>query len=337
MSDTNGQWLLKRRPHGEPTLDDFEYVETPVPEPGPGKVLCRNLYLSLDPYMRGRMNAGASYAANVGLGEVMVGGTVGQVVQSNQSEYAVGDIVSGFGGWQTYFVSKQPNQLPKESQAPLSAYLGVLGMPGITAWWGLTKIGRPKQGETVVVSSAAGAVGSLVGQLAKLRGCRAVGVAGGEHKCHLVVNEFGFDACVDYKTGNVYRDLKAACPDGIDIYFENVGGEVQQAAFRLLNDFARIPVCGLISQYNATALPPGPNLMTVLVKRVLIQGFIIFDHYHSVDEFISEVAPLVAAGEIKYKEDIVEGLEKAPEALIGLLRGENVGKLIVKIADEVGA
>jgi NADPH-dependent curcumin reductase len=338
----NRQIVLAARPHGEPTEANFKLVETPVPDPGPGKMLLRTLYLSLDPYMRGRMSEGPSYAAPTEIGEVMGGGTVCRVEASPIEGFEVDDIVVAFTGWQDYALSDGKGiRKINPSLAPVTTALGVLGTPGMTAWVGLKNIGQPKAGETLVVASASGAVGSVVGQLAKLKGCRAVGIAGGEKKCRYVVDELGFDACVDHRRSDFAQALEAACPKGIDIDFENVGGAVFDAVIPLLNAFARVPVCGLIAHYNATELPSGvdrvPLLMRqVLTKRLTLRGFIVIDFAEQQGDFLAEVGPLVYDGRIKYREDIVEGLEKAPRALIGLLKGENFGKLIVRVSPEAG-
>jgi NADPH-dependent curcumin reductase len=272
----NRQILLKSRPEGAPSLDNFELTESPVREPGEGEVLTRTLYLSLDPYMRGRMSAAKSYAKPAEVGQPMVGGTVGEIVASRNPKYAVGDIVLGYGGWQEYALSTGAGLRKLDpAVAPVSTALGVLGMPGMTAYVGLLEIGQPKPGETIVVAAASGAVGSVVGQIGKIKGCRAVGIAGGAEKCRFVTEELGFDACVDHRAPDFAKQLEAACPSGIDIYFENVGGAVQQTVWPLLNDFARIPVCGLIAQYNATRPMPGPDMFSVLRKRLLLRGFIV--------------------------------------------------------------
>lgn len=337
MQNLFRQILLRKRPTGEPRPADFEPAEAPVPAPGAGEVLCRTIYLSLDPYMRGRMNEGISYTGtpNPALGSVMVGGTVSEVIASNNPAFPPGTFVAGYDGWQAYAVSSGKNFRkldPKE--APLTTALGVLGMPGWTAYVGLLDIGQPKPGETVVVSAASGAVGSVVGQLAKLRGCRAVGVAGSPEKCDYVVKELGFDACVNYKNEPLLPTLRKACPNGIDVYFDNVGGDVLAAVLKLVNRGARIPLCGLISQYNATELPPGPNLQSVLVNRVLIKGFIISDHVDRFPDFLRDCTQWYRQGKLKCREDIVVGLENAPQAFIGLLKGRNFGKLIVKVGDD---
>jgi NADPH-dependent curcumin reductase CurA len=328
----NRQLLLVNRPTGEPQESDFRLVETPVPEPGPGQFLARTVYLSLDPYMRGRMSAAASYAQPAELNKPMVGGTVGQVVHSKHLGFAAGDFVVGYGGWQEYSLSSGKGAYKLDPNlGPLSYALGVLGMPGLTAYCGLLDVGRPKAGDTVVVSAAAGAVGSVVGQIAKIKGCRAVGVAGSEEKCTFVVKELGFDACVNYHTADLRGALALACPQGIDVYYDNVAGPVLEAVLRLINLGARIPLVGLISQYNAATLPPGPNLLPLLIKRALIQGFLVSDYEHRRDEFLRDVSGWIKAGKIKYREDVVQGLENAPRAFLGLFRGANFGKLLVQV------
>jgi NADPH-dependent curcumin reductase CurA len=288
--------------------------------------------LSLDPYMRGRMNEAQSYAANVAIGQAMVGGTVGEVVESNNPNFKPGDSVLGYSGWQQYGVSAG-NDLRKVDPGlvPLSAFLGVLGMPGLTAWFGTIEIGQPKPGETLVVSAAAGAVGAVVGQIAKIKGCRAVGIAGGKSKCEHVVNDLGFDACVDYKAGNLARDLAAATPKGIDINFENVGGEILDTIALRLNPFSRIPLCGLISQYNEVRPRGMHNFVVLLINRVTVRGFIVSDYMDRADKALAELAGWVKEGKIKYRETIANGIENAPRAFIGLLKGENVGKQLVKL------
>lgn len=329
---TNQRILLASRPGGFPTEANFELVEAPAPEPGEGEVLVRNHWLSLDPYMRGRMDAVKSYAKYVELGEVMTGGTVGEVVASRNPRFAVGEYVNGPLGWQLYAVSDGANLRKVDpARAPLSYYLGVLGMPGVTAWMGLLDIAQPKPGETVVVSAASGAVGSVVGQLARIRGCRAVGIAGGPAKCAYVVNELGFDACVDHKAGRLHDDLQAAAPAGIDVHFENVGGEVLDTALRLMNPFGRITICGLISQYSATEPYAVKNLRSVLVNRLRMQGFIVSDRMQLWPQALAELGELVASGRIKYRETVAHGLANAPRAFLGMLRGENLGKQLVKL------
>ncbi len=331
----NRQVVLKHRPVGAAKASDFEVASSPMPAPGPGEVFCRTVYLSLDPYMRGRMNEGKSYATPVNIGQVMVGATVGQVVESKHPGVAPGDFVLGYDGWQAFAVSNGAMLRKLDpKQAPISTALGVLGMPGMTAYVGLLDIGQPKAGETVVVSAASGAVGSAVGQIAKIKGCRVVGLAGSDRKCDHVVSELGFDAGINYKTQDVFEALKAACPNGIDVYFDNVGGPTLAAVLRLLNRNARIPLCGMISQYNATELPPGPNLIPLLVNRALIKGFIVSDHMDRLGDFLRDCTRWIQEGTLKYREDIVEGLEAAPAALIGLLAGQNFGKLLVRVAED---
>jgi NADPH-dependent curcumin reductase CurA len=329
----NRQIVLKIRPVGLPTSANFEMLTSSIPEPSEGEVLTRTLWLSLDPYMRGRMNAGKSYAPSVSVGAVMVGRTVGRVLASRDPGFAAGDIVVGPGGWQDYVVmTGRALRKLDPTLAPVSTALGVLGMPGMTAYVGLLDIGQPRAGETVVVSAASGAVGSVVGQIAKIKGCHVVGVAGGPAKCNYVVDNLGFDAWVDHRAPDLHEALQRACPNGVDIYFENVGGAVQQALWPLLNDFARVPVCGLIAQYNDATPMPGPNLGSVLAKRLTVRGFIVSDHAARSDEFFRDVSAWVREGRIKYREDIVDGLERAPEAFIGLLQGRNFGKLVVRVA-----
>jgi len=329
----NRQIRLKSRPQGKPSAEDFDIVDAPMPTIQDGDVLRRSIFLSLDPYMRGRMSDSPSYAAPVPVGGVMCGHTVSEVVESRNAAFSPGDIVAGYDGWQQ-FAASNGRDLRKldPAAAPIQSAIGVLGMPGLTAFVGLVDIGQPKAGETVVVSAASGAVGSVVGQLAKVRGCRAVGVAGSEAKCRYVVDELGFDRCVNYKSGDLKSALRDACPNGIDVYFENVGGAVLAAVMKQINRGARIPLCGLIAQYNAAELPPGPNLLPLLTGRAMIKGFIISDHIDRFPAFLQEVAPLVRAGRIKYREDIVEGLDSAPSAFIGLLEGRNFGKLMIRVA-----
>jgi NADPH-dependent curcumin reductase len=333
MALKNKQVLLANRPHGWVQESDFNIVETDVPDLRDGGVLIKNLYLSLDPYMRGRMNAGKSYAAGVQLNDVMVGGTVGVVVESKNSSFQVGDTVRGYFGWQLYGVSngKGLTKVPVSDQVPASLYLGALGMPGITAWVGLIGIGESKPGETVVVSAAAGAVGTVVGQLAKARGCHVVGIAGGKAKCEYVVNELGFDTCVDYKAGHLVEDLAATTPNGIDVYFDNVGGEILDAVFERLNTFARIPLCGLVSQYNATHPYALRNYSALLISRVKLQGFLVGEHTDLWPQAQQELGQLFATGKLQARETIAEGLDNAPRAFIGMLKGENFGKQLVKL------
>jgi NADPH-dependent curcumin reductase CurA len=327
--------VLKSRPKGEPSAENFEIVEDAIPTPADGQVVTRTLWLSIDPYMRGRLREEQTYAVAIQIGEVMTGETVGEVVASADPGFAVGDIVVGARGWQSHSVTpaKQLTKIPKGA-ASLSAYLGVLGMPGATAYAGVTEICKPKAGETFVVSAASGAVGSVAGQLAKRAGARVVGVAGGSEKCLWVQDSLGFDNCVDHRSMDLRRELAAACPNGIDGYFENVGGAVQAAVFDLLNPFARVAMCGMVSQYNATEMPPGPNLGFVVGKRILIQGFIVSDRPARLTEWRAMAEPLIADGTLVYREDVVDGLENAPDALIGILDGRNFGKLLVRVANE---
>jgi NADPH-dependent curcumin reductase len=340
MSEVNRRIVLAERPRGRPGPSSFRLEQAPVPEPGAGELLCRTIYLSLDPYMRGRMNDAPSYTPPVAIGAVMAGGTVGQVVRSNLEGFVPGDFVVGYGGWQDFSVFKAGEMRKVDpTQAPISTALGVLGMPGMTAYTGLHEIGRPQAGETLVVAAASGAVGAVVGQIAKLRGCRVVGVAGSKAKCAYVVNELGFDACLDHRAGDFAAVLADACPKGIDVYWENVGGPVLEAVLPLLNQFARIPVCGLIAWYNATEPPPGPDRMpllfrSILVKRLTIRGFIVWDFKALEEQFRREVGQWVREGRLRYREDIRDGLEHAPQALIGLLEGENFGKLLVRVAPD---
>jgi len=336
----NQRVLLASRPEGLPRPDDFRIEEGPVPVPAEGQLLLEILCLSLDPYMRGRMDDAKSYAKPVEIGGVMEGGTVARVIASRRADYAVGDIVLSHSGWQRYALSDgaELRKLDPDA-APPSTALGVLGMPGFTAWAGLLQIGRPQPGETVVVAAASGAVGSAVGQIARIQGARAVGIAGGLEKCAFVRDELGFDAVIDHRAPDFARQLASACPQGIDVYFENVGGKVWDAVFPLLNDFARVPVCGLISQYNA--LPqaePGPDRLAlamrdVLKKSLTIRGFIQREFAALRPAFLQEAGQWIAEGRLRYREDVVEGLERAPAAFIDLLQGRNFGKLVVKLAD----
>ncbi|MBR0666770.1 NADP-dependent oxidoreductase [Roseomonas hellenica] len=338
MAETNLRVLLKRRPNGAPVPEDFEISAGPVPEPGEGEVLVRHRFVSLDPYMRGRMSDAKSYAKPVALGEVMEAAAVGEVIASRDPRFAPGDHVTNAFGWQQFSAvagSRLIKVDPKE--APLSANVGVLGMPGLTAWVGLQDIGQPKSGETVVVSAASGAVGQVVGQIAKQRGARVVGIAGGQAKCDFIRTELGFDAAVDHR-GDLNAQLDAACPDGIDVYWENVGGAVQEAVFPRFRDFGRMVMCGMISQYNeapgadAKGAPAGPNLGPVVRKRLRIQGFIVSDSgWQRYGQFRSEMLDWIGNGKLHWREDVVEGIEKMPAAFIGLLKGANFGKLVVKV------
>jgi NADPH-dependent curcumin reductase len=336
----NRRIVLDSRPSGAPTLRNFRSDEQPVRSPSQGEILLQTLYLSLDPYMRGRMSDAPSYAPPVALGDVMVGGTVSRIVESNNASFKRDDLVLGFSGWQQYEVSdgKAVTKLDAAIQHP-SLALGVLGMPGFTGYMGLLDIGQPKPNETVAVAAASGAVGAVVGQIAKLKGCHVVGIAGGAEKCRSVVEDLKFDACLDHKSTGLPEQLAAACPRGIDIYFESVGGAVFDAVMPLLNAKARIPVCGMIAGYNSTSPSAGPDRLSELVglvlrKRIKMQGFIIFDDYGPrFGEFFKQMNTWINDGQIKYREDTVSGLDKAPEAFIGLLGGKNFGKLVVKVAE----
>ncbi len=338
--ENNKRYILAERPTGMPDETHLVLEEVPVPEPGQGEVLLKTIYLSLDPYMRGRMNAAASYAKSVEIGEVMTGQTISRVVRSDSADFSEGDYVLSNNGWQTHAVAK-PETLYKldPKQVPISAYLGVLGMPGFTAYVGLREFGKPRQGETVVISAAAGAVGQVVGQIAKMHGCHVVGVAGADDKCEHVVEEYGFDACVNYKDDNFEEQLKAACPEGIDVYFENVGGRVFEAVMGLVNDFARIPVCGRIAHYNQTKLPEGPDRLIpfmgqILVKRLMFRGFIQSDHLELLPDFRKDMAQWIRDGKVHYQEDIVEGFDQTISAFQGLLQGRNRGKMLIRVADD---
>jgi NADPH-dependent curcumin reductase CurA len=339
MAEVARRIVLASRPVGDPKNSDFRLEEYPVPQPGPGELLLKTKWLSLDPYMRGRMSDAPSYAKPVGIGEVMEAGTVSEVVASNNDKYKVGDIVLSRAGWQTHMVSDGSGLRKLDpNAAPVSTALGVLGMPGMTAYTGLLEIGQPKAGETVVVSAASGAVGAVVGQIAKVKGARAIGIAGGAEKCAYVKNELGFDDCIDHRDPAFAEKLKAACPKGIDVYFENVSGQVWDAVFPLLNTFARVPVCGLIAQYSATESPDmkyktSQIFRAVLTKRLTIRGFIVTDFWGRFDEFIRDVPQWIREGKVKYREDVAEGLENAPAAFMGMLKGKNFGKQLVKIAE----
>ncbi len=323
---------LRRRPSGAPTPEDFAIVTAPVPAAGPGEVVVRNIFLSIDPYMRGRLSDRKSYAAPVQIGEVMTGETIGEVVASGDPGFAVGDIALGARGWQSHTVAKAKTLTRiTPGRAPLSAYLGVLGMPGTTAYTGMTDVGRVKPGETVVISAASGAVGSVAGQLAKRAGARVVGIAGGPDKCLYVQEVLGFDACIDHRSDDLDSALVAGCPNGIDVYFENVGGRVQAAVFAQLNIFARVIMCGMVAQYNASTFPPGPNLGFTVAKRVTIQGILVSDKPERFAEWRNLAEPWVADGSLAFRETVVDGLENAPEALAMVLDGGNFGKMVVRI------
>ena len=334
---SNRQILLANRPVGMPKASDFLLNENSIPTPVDGQVLCETLYLSLDPYMRGRMSPSKSYAKPVEINEVMTGGTVGKVIESRDPNLKAGDIVFGYGGWQDYWVHNGKTLKNVDPDiAPISTATGVLGMPGVTAYTGLLNIGKPKKGETVVVASACGPVGSVVGQIAKFKGARSVGIAGSKEKCKYATDKFQFDHCLNHKSSEFSEELKQVCPEGIDVYFENVGGKVLDSVLPLLNDFARIPVCGIISAYNSTELPSGPNLIpslmrSILVKRLTFRGFIVWDFANQEKEALQQLAKWIKQGKLHYLEDIVDGLENAPEAFIGLFDGKNFGKLVVRV------
>ena len=338
MVTMNSQVLLVSRPSGQAVADNFRLIEASLPALRDGQVLVRHHFISVDPYMRGRMNDAQSYAAPQPLNAVMQGGTVGEVVESRHANYQSGDKVVGFGGWQQYSIvdGATPSVLRTvdTTHIPLSAYLGAVGMPGVTAWYGLTQICLPKQGDTVVVSAASGAVGSVVGQLAKVRGCRAVGIAGGSDKCSYVVDELGFDACVDYKAhtdkNSLYEALEAVTPNGVDTCFENVGGRLFDAVLAHMNAFGRIALCGMISGYDGTPIPlKQPQL--ILRSRLTLRGFIVSEHMAHWPQALQELSTMVMTGKLKYRETIAEGLASAPEALLGLLKGHNFGKQLVKL------
>lgn len=336
--NVNRRFVLASRPAGRPKETDFRLETTPIPSPGEGEVLLRAEYLSLDPYMRGRMSDTASYADPVQIDDVMVGAVVGRIVESRNPGFEVGEWVVAYSGWQDYAVSDGSDlmRLGKNPQNPSYA-LGILGMPGFTAYMGLLDIGQPREGETIVVAAATGPVGATVGQIGKLKGCRVVGVAGSDEKCRFAKDELGFDECLNHTSPDFAAQLKKACPDGIDVYFESVGGKVLMAVLPLLNPKARIPLCGLVSAYNMTQLPEGPDrtallMRALLVNRVKVQGFIIFDDYGDrYEEFAAQMSRWVAAGQIKVREQMIENLENAPQAFIGLLEGQNFGKLVVKM------
>lgn len=331
--------VLAARPQGEPVATDFRLETAPLPRPGDGEVLLRVLYLSLDPYMRGRMSDRKSYVPPLQIGELMDGGTVAQVVQSNHADVHVGEIVLAHLGWQTHAVVT-PKQILRRldpAQPPISTALGVYGMPGFTAWAALDEIGKPKPGETVVVAAATGPVGGTVGQIARLRGARAVGIAGGAQKCAYLRDELGFDAAVDHHAADFAARLKVACPDGIDVYFENVGGAVWDAVLPLLNEFARVPVCGLVAHYNDIAPPAGPDrapalMASILSRSLTVRGFIQREFAARTSEFLAEMGGWLRDGKMHYREDIIDGLEHAPDAFIGMLKGRNFGKLLIRVA-----
>ena len=333
------RWVLASRPHGEPQAENFRLEEGEIPQPGDGELLLRTIYLSLDPYMRGRMSDAPSYAPPVAIGETMTGGTVSRVAASNHPDYAVGEWVLAGSGWQNYAISDGEGLIKLgDSPEHPSWALGVAGMPGFTAYMGLLDIGQPKAGETLVVAAATGPVGATVGQIGKLKGCRVVGVAGGREKCDYAVQTLGFDVCLDHRAADFAQQLAQACPQGIDIYYENVGGKVFDAVLPLLNTSARVPVCGLVSGYSATALPDGPDrlpllMATLLRKRIRMQGFIIgLDYGPRINEFREAMSAWLNAGKIRYREHITDGLENAPQAFFAMLKGNNFGKTVVRVA-----
>ncbi len=325
--------ILKTRPNGAPKPGNFAFVEQPMPLPEAGEVLTRTIFLSLDPYMRGRISARKSYAAPIEEGGLMTGETIGEVLASKDPAFEPGDIVVGAYAWASHAVTPgaRLTKIVPLAGVPLSAYLGVLGMPGVTAYSAMQDIGQVQPGETVVISAASGAVGSVAGQLAKRDGAKVIGVAGGAEKCLFVQETLGFDACIDHRAGNLETELDMFCPDGIDVYFENVGGALQKAVFPRFKVFGRMIMCGMVAQYNATAPEPGPNLMEVVGKRLKLQGLIVSDKPERFAEWRNLAAPWVAEGSLKYREDIVTGLENAVEAFIGLLEGRNFGKLLVRV------
>ena len=336
----NRQIKLASRPTGEPNADNFEMATSEMPKAGSNEMLLRTVYLSLDPYMRGRMSDAKSYADPLEVGDVIMGATVAQVVESNIDKFSEGDLVVANSGWQDYSVSDGEGVLKLDKDMANPSYgLGVLGMPGFTGYMGLTDIGKPQKGETLVVAAATGPVGATVGQVGNIYGTRTVGVAGGKEKCEFAVNELGFDVCIDHYADDFAEQLKAACPNGIDIYYENVGGKVFDAVMPLLNAHARIPVCGLVSQYNATELPDGKDRLSVLMglilrQRLTVKGFIIFEEYgEHFPEFLKTMSEMVASGKVKTKEYIADGLDQAPDAFVGMLNGDNFGKTVVKVAD----
>ena len=332
MTDHNVRIVLASRPQGWVEPGNFRIERMPLPEPGAGQLLVRNRWLSLDPYMRGQMSDAKSYAEPVAIDAVMPGGTVGEVLASNDARIQVGDLVVGMLGWQRFAVTDADAVRRIDvAGVPPQAFLGALGMPGVTAWYGLQQICRPKAGETVVVTAAAGAVGGVVGQLAKAAGCRVVGVAGGARKCSYVVDELGFDACVDYKAGQLRADLRAALPDGVDCLFENVGGEIFDALLARTRPFARVALCGMIADYNALEPYRLKNLRAALVNRLLLQGFIVSDHMELWPQALRELGALAASGKLRWRETVAEGLEHAPEAFVGMLRGDNLGKQLVRV------
>jgi NADPH-dependent curcumin reductase CurA len=339
MADVNHEIHLRSRPTGMPTAANFELVETPIPRPGPGQLLVRNIWMSVDPYMRGRMMDRESYVPPFQIGQALDGGSVGQVVESKNDLFSAGDYVCGFasGGWREYWISDGTMMQKVDPHvAPLQAYLGVMGMPGMTAYTSLLRIGEPKAGETVFVSAAAGAVGSVVCQIAKLKGCRVVGSAGSADKVRWLLDAAGIDAAINYRTcGDLLAAVRQACPQGIDIYYENVGGEHLEVALELMNGHGRLVMCGMISMYNSVEPPPGPrNLMYVVAKSLKMQGFIVTDFLDMVPQFFADMGGWLAAGKIKWQETVVDGIADAPRAFLGLFTGENIGKMLVRLGPE---
>ncbi|MFB4162756.1 NADP-dependent oxidoreductase [Alteribacillus sp. JSM 102045] len=336
MTRKNEQIILAKRPQGIPNMDTFEFKQTDIPEPEKNEVLVRTLYVSVDPYMRGRMREGKSYVTPFPLGEVITGGVIGEVIQSKADEFNEGDIVIGHLGWQEFSTARS-NEIRSidPDAAPISTHLGILGMPGLTAYFGLLDIGQPKEGETVVVSGAAGAVGSTAGQIAKIKGARVVGIAGTNEKIAYLKEQLGFDEAINYKTENSIKSaLKQACPEGVDVYFDNVGGEISDAVISQFNTFARMPVCGAISSYNNTEPDLGPRIQPQLIKtRALVKGFLIGDYSSQYKEGARDLGRWLREGKLTYEENIVEGFHQIPSAFIGLFRGENIGKQLVKVAD----
>ena len=330
---TVSRYLLKRRPVGVPTADDFDFVNTPFEPLAAGEIRVANRYVSIDPAMRGWMTAMPSYLPPVELGAVMRAFGVGEVIESRHDAWPVGSLVSGMLGVQSHFVSSGKGLSPIQQQGiPLSAFVGPMGVPGLSAYFGLLEVGQPKPGQTVLVSGAAGAVGSIVGQIARIKGCRVVGIAGGPDKCRHLVDELGFDAAIDYKNQSVKKAIRETCPDGIDVYFDNVGGEILNAALTRLAMGARVVICGAISQYNATSLPPGPsNYLALLIRRARMEGFIVIDFMHRAPEAIGQLTKWIAAGDIKYRETLVDGLELFPETFLRLFSGEKLGKLALRL------
>lgn len=339
MPRTSRQVHLAARPEGMPSEADFEIVDTEVADPGPGQFVVRNVFMSVDPYMRGRMRDVESYVPPFEVGAVMDGGSVGRVIASRHEAFAEGDLVVGMQGWRELYLTDGEDQRKIDPRlgAPISTYLGVLGMPGLTAYAGLMEIGRPQAGETLMVSAAAGAVGSVVGQIGKIEGCRVVGSAGTEQKVDHLTGALGFDAAFNYKTRDLHEALSETCPDGIDIYFENVGGPMLEAVLLHMRPFGRIPVCGMISQYNETEASPGPRtLISMIPKRLLMQGFIVTDHFDLLGEFTQKMAGWLREGRIRYEETVLEGIEQAPAAFLGLFSGENEGKMLVRLSEDSG-